>query len=279
MTQPSPTDALARAVPELLGARYGAATVPAIATTPTIDGQLAHRSVREFTTEDVTEEELAAIVAAASSASSSSNQQWWSVIAIRDRARKESVRGFAGGQEFIVAAPVFLIWVADLSRAELIAGAHEAPAAGLPFLETTLTAVVDTALAAQNAAVAAESLGLGITYVGGVRNHPLEIAELLGLPPRTFAVFGLAVGRPDPDERADIRPRLPQSVVLHRERYRSAAIGELAGHDADLRAYFARFDRPRGWFEAVLARIAGPSGLHGRHRIREQLAQRGLSAE
>lgn len=268
-----------RSVAELLAARYGAAAAPDIAVTATIAGQLAHRSVRAFTAQDVSEPELAAIVAAASSASTSSNQQWWSVIAIRDAERKERVRALAGGQEFIAQAPVFLVWVADLSRAEQIAGAHDAPVAGLPFLETTLTAVVDTALAAQNAAVAAESLGLGITYVGGARNHPLELAELLGLPPRAFAVFGLAVGHPDPHEHADIRPRLPQSVVLHRERYRSAELGELAEHDDELRRYFTRFGRPRGWFEAVLARIAGPAGLHGRHRIREQLRERGLSAD
>ena len=42
-----------------------------------------------------------------------------------------------------------------------------------------LTAVVDASLAAQNAATAAEGMGLGICYVGGARNHPRELAELL----------------------------------------------------------------------------------------------------
>jgi nitroreductase len=266
------------AVRASLAARYGDGAVPTIAVTDTILEQLAHRSVRAFTPRDVGDDEVRAIVAAASSASTSSNQQWWSVIAVRDPAIKEEIRALAGGQGFIAAAPVFLVWIADLSRAVTIAREGDRPTGGLPYLETTITAIVDTALAAQNAAVAAESLGLGITFVGGVRNNPLELAALLGLPHRSVAVVGLAVGHPDPAEAADVRPRLPQSVVLHHDRYRDATIDELRPTDADLRRYFARFGRDRGWFDSVLSRIRGPEGLHGRHRIREQLDERGLSS-
>ena len=76
------------------------------------------------------------------------------------------------------------------------------------------------ALAAQNAAAAAESLGLGMVYIGGMRNHPEEVAALLELPPEVFAVFGMCVGTPDPAHPAEVKPRPPQTVVLHHERYR-----------------------------------------------------------
>ncbi|MDR6322219.1 hypothetical protein J3R03_006415 [Actinoplanes couchii] len=85
---------------------------------------------------------------------------------------------------------------------------------GADYLETTVIGFVDTALAAQNAVVAAESLGLGTVFVGAVRNHPEEVADELGLPPHAVAAFGLAVGEPDPDEAAGIKPRLPQAAVL-----------------------------------------------------------------
>ena len=49
--------------------------------------------------------------------------------------------------------------------------------------------------------MAAESFGLGTVCVGAMRNHPEEVARELGLPPHVFAVFGLAVGWPDPAER------------------------------------------------------------------------------
>ncbi|WP_373460433.1 nitroreductase family protein [Paenibacillus sp. V4I7] len=45
-----------------------------------------------------------------------------------------------------------------------------------------MISTIDAALAAQNAAVAAESLGLGIVYIGGIRDKPKEISELLLLP-------------------------------------------------------------------------------------------------
>ena len=94
-----------------------------------------------------------------------------------------------------------------------------------------------SALAAQNAVVAAESLGLGTVYVGGLRNRPIEVAAELELPPNAFAAFGLSIGYPDPAVPTAVK-RLPQSLVLHRERYaasdESAAI---AAYDATLTAF------------------------------------------
>ena len=78
-------------------------------------------------------------------------------------------------------------------------------------------AVVDTALAGQNAAVAAESLGLGVCYVGGIRDEVAKVAEALRLPPRTFALFALTVGFPA--KTSQVRHRLPMDVVVHYEVY------------------------------------------------------------
>ena len=83
-------------------------------------------------------------------------------------------------------------------------------------------------LAAQNALIALELLGYGGVYIGGIRNKPEEVAKELDLPPGVFAVFGMAVGRPDPAKAGGVRPRLGQGAVLHREQYaleRGAARG------------------------------------------------------
>ncbi|CAM5624427.1 FMN reductase (NADPH) OS=Lysinibacillus sphaericus OX=1421 GN=nfrA1 PE=3 SV=1 [Lysinibacillus sphaericus] len=42
--------------------------------------------------------------------------------------------------------------------------------------------------------IAAESMGYGICYIGGVRNKPEEISELLNLPDYVFPLFGLTIG-------------------------------------------------------------------------------------
>ncbi len=58
--------------------------------------------------------------------------------------------------------------------------------------------MIDAALAAQNAVVALESLGLGTCYIGAIRNDPETVARELALPEGVFPVFGLTVGFPDP---------------------------------------------------------------------------------
>lgn len=258
-------------------ARYGDPTLDLPVTSDVLALQLSRRSVRKFGPRDVTEGELTALVAAAQSAPTSSNLQPWSVVAVRDPARKARLAALAGDQSFVAQAPLFLVWVADLGRARRLADRAQVPLDAADYLETTLIGFVDTALAAQNAVVAAQSLGLGTVFVGAVRNHPAEVAAELGLPPHTVATFGLAVGTPDPSEQADIKPRLPQAAVLHHETYDArAADAHIPAYDERLAAYFRRFGQTGDWSSRVLARLRGPASMAGRHRLRETLERLGL---
>ena len=258
-------------------ARYGdpSATLPVVNDVLAL--QLAHRSVRGFGPRDVTGDELTALIAAAQSAATSSNLQPWSVVAVRDPERKQRLAVLAGNQAFIARAPLFLVWIADLSRARRLAGRAGVPLDATDYLEATLVGFVDTALAAQNAVVAAESLGLGSVFVGGIRDHPEQVAAELGLPPHAVAAFGLAVGEPDPSERAGVKPRLPQAAVLHHEVYDAAAAdAHIATYDERLATYNRRFGLRGGWSERVLSRLRGPESLSGRHTLRATLEKLGL---
>lgn len=257
--------------------RYGDPQATVGVDNETLRGQLAHRSVRKFTAHAVSDEQLTAIVAAAQSAPTSSNLQPWSVIAVRDPQRKARLAALAAEQEFINEAPLLLVWIADLGRVRRLAERRRAPLDGADYLESTIIGFVDTALAAQNAVVAAESLGLGTVFVGALRNHPLEVAEELSLPPHSIATFGLAVGTPHPDEQAGVKPRLPQQAVLHTERYDAeSADAYLPLYDDRLADYNSRYGLPGSWTERVLDRLAGPESLRGRHVLREKLVRRGL---
>jgi nitroreductase len=259
------------------GVRYGDPDFVLGTTSPVIEHQLRHRSVRAFLPTPVTEAELQAIVAAASSAATSSNLQSWSVVAVTDPERKRRLSDLAAGQTFIAEAPLFLVWVADLDRSHRLAERNSKPLDATLYLESTLLGVIDTALAAQNAVVALESLGLGSVFVGVVRNHPAEFADELGLPPHSVAVFGLAVGHPDPAENADVKPRLPQTAVLHRETYDAgAADAGLPAYDERLAAYNHAHGLTGAWTERVLARLAGAAALAGRDKLRTVLERRGL---
>lgn len=239
--------------------------------------QLAHRSVRRFLPDPVDDARLHAIVAAAQSAPTSSNLQAWSVIAVRDPDRKRRLSVLANNQGFIDDAPLFLVWVADLGRARRLATRRAVPLDATDYLESTIIGFVDTALAAQNAVVAAESLGLGTVFVGAIRNHPLEVADELRLPDHAIATFGLAIGRPDPTEPAGVKPRLPQAAVLHRETYDAAAAdSHVDTYDETLTGYNSRHGLDGDWSTRVLARLAGAESLHGRENLRAQLEARGL---
>ncbi|WP_436536562.1 NADPH-dependent oxidoreductase [Actinoplanes sp. HUAS TT8] len=261
---------------DLHAARYGDPDARGILT-DVIQLQLARRSVRRFTDRDVTEDELTALVAAAQSAPTSSNLQVWSVIAVRDPDRRARLAALAGNQAFVAQAPLFLVWIADLDRAHRLAGRAGTEVAATEYLESSVITFVDAALAAQNAVVAAASLGLGTVFVGAVRNHPEEIAAELRLPPHSVAVFGLAVGEPDPTEAAGVKPRLPQAAVLHHETYDAeAADAHIPAYDQRLAAYNQRYGLSGGWSDRVIARLRGPESLSGRHRLREILDRLGL---
>lgn len=241
-----------------------------------VRGLMAHRSVRAFSAAPVPQGTLEAAIAAAQSASSSCNFQAWSVIAVTDPQRRARLAKLAGDQAFIAQAPLFLVWVADLSRLEHVADAHAQPHVALDYLESFTMAVADTSFAAQNAAAAFESFGLGIVYVGAVRNHPGEIASELGLPPRTVAVFGMCVGHPDRKQPTAIKPRLPQSAVLHHEKYAGSEV-EVPAYDATMMQFRAEQGMsPQDWSTTVIGRIRDAKALHGRDRLREELVRRGF---
>jgi len=267
------------AVTQALRARYGS-DLPDIGDSwnGVLANLLAHRSVRAYRPDPVPERTVETLVAAAQSAPSSSNLQTWSVIVVEDEARKARLAEFAGSQKHIVEAPLFLVWLADLSRAERLAQRSGHPDDGLPFLETFLVAVIDAALAAQNAVVAAESLGLGSVYIGAIRNKPVAVAQELGLPANVVAAFGLCVGYPDATRPARVKPRLRQDVVIHHERYSDAGDETgIAAYDATLRGFQTSEGLPAiGWTEAVLKRLGSVRSLNGRDRLVEEVRALGF---
>jgi len=243
---------------------------------------LAHRSVRRFTSEPLPEGAVELLVASAQSASSSSNLQLWSVIDVRDPARRAALYEVAGRQAHILECPSLLVWVADLNRPTALAEQQGTGHAGLDYLEMFLMASIDTALAAQNAVVAAEALGFGVVYIGALRNDPERVAEVLGLPQRAYAVFGLCVGWPHAEAEGAVKPRLPRSVVLHRDEYQSVAAQRsvLEEYDERMSAFYTQQRMPvpaGGWSRHSSERIATVAALRGRDRLRLALNALGFA--
>jgi nitroreductase len=253
---------------DLLRRRYGSDQPASTAEWNTaLEAILSHRSVRTYLPKPVPESVLQLIVAAAQSAPTSPSLQAWSVVAVEDPERRKKLAELASPNLQIISAPLFLVWVADLSRLRKITTNQGRTGEGLDYLESFLLATIDATLAAQNALVALESLGFGTCYIGGIRNHPAEVGELLGLPPEAFAVFGMTVGYPDPAVETEVKPRLPQSVVLHREQYQAAPPeADLSTYDDTMRSFqTGQGMAVRGWTSVVASRIADAPALKGRH--------------
>ncbi|MDI1284554.1 MAG: NADPH-dependent oxidoreductase [Reyranella sp.] len=273
---PSKTEALER--------RYGAGALkewqgpPASPWNETIALMLDHRSVRSYRPDPLPPGTLETLIAAAQSAATSSNMQWVSAVAITDPAKKKVLAEIAGNQKHIEQCPLYICWVADMSRNQRISDAEKTDFECMPWLESFMVACVDASLAAQNAVVAAESLGLGTVYIGAMRNDPIKVAELLGLPPQSFVVFGLCVGYADGKAKSEVKPRLPQSIVLHKERYdatKEAAIR--ATYDAEMSKFSARHElQAATWTQRVLNRLGPIKSMNGRETIRASLKKLGF---
>jgi hypothetical protein len=118
----------------------------------------------------------------------------------------------SGGQQHVARAAEFWVFCADFNRLLQIC-----PDAQLGLAEQLLLGAVDTAMMAQNALVAAESLGLGGVYIGGIRNSIEEVTELLKLPQHVLPLFGLCLGWPA--DNPEVKPRMPAAMLVHENAY------------------------------------------------------------
>lgn len=257
-------------------ARYGSGTPPhPLPWNETAALLLGHHSVRAYRADPLPEGTLELLVAAAQSAATSSNMQTWSVVAVTEPATKALLAKVAADQKHIEQCPLFLVFLADLSRAARIAERQGEPLQNLPYLETFLVSAIDAALAAQNAVVAAESLGLATVYIGALRNGPEAVAASLALPKGAMAVFGLCIGYAQESVLAGVRPRLPQAAVLHRERYDHAEEAALIGrYDPVFEA--SRHGGGGPWTARVRNRLGRLPSLAGRERLRDILSRLGF---
>ncbi|ARJ40607.1 nitroreductase A [Pantoea alhagi] len=203
--------------------------------TPTIELLRTHRSIRAFTDQPISDEQREAIIAAAQSASTSSFLQCSSIIRITDKALREQMVTLSGGQQYVAQAAEFWVFCADFQRNLQIC-----PEAQLGLAEQLLLGCVDTAIMGQNAMVAAESLGLGGVYIGGIRNNIEQVTGLLGLPQHVLPLFGMCLGWPQ--HEPDVKPRMPATMLVHENRYQPLDRHQLDEYDRQLEAYYQQRD-------------------------------------
>lgn len=245
-----------------------AAPVPSAAlrtptTTPvtnsTIAAQLAHRTIRAYTDEPVGEDAVATLLDVARHSATASFQQQVTVIRVLDPAVREQLH-LASGQPYVGGdRGELFVFVVDLHRNAVLRERAGAPLEPLERTSLFLSGVEDAVIAAQNVVVAAESLGLGTTYLGSIIGDVRRVIRALRLPTRTYPILGLLVGHPAQDPQ--YKPRLPREIVVGTDAYPQFEehADAVAVYDAEVEQYYDLRDTSRrvDSFSAQIARTLG----------------------
>lgn len=224
----------------------------------TIQTILSHRSIRKFSTQPIDKAQLETIIQAGLAASSSSMLQVVSIIRVTDPEKRTLLAQYAGNQAYVENAAEFLVFCIDYQRHATIN-----PKVQADFTELTLIGAVDSGIMAQNCLLAAESMGLGGVYIGGLRNNAQQVDELLELPENTAILFGMCLGHPE--QSPEIKPRLPAKVVVHENQYQPLKLEDIEVYDQTMHDYYASRSsnqKQSTWSEEVTTKLAGESRPH-----------------
>ena len=230
---------------------------------PTIDLLKAHRSIRQFQNRPIQTDLFQDLIKAGQAAASSNFFQAVTIIRVTDLKKRAKLASLANNQAFVETAAEFLVFCADMNRAASCCDLHGAEA-NTGFTEQFIIATVDAALVAQNIVVASESAGLGICYIGALRNNPAEVSTVLDLPHDTYPVFGICLGWPDQDP--EVKPRLPIDVVLRENSYSNGTVGvNFDDYDEVIRGYYATRSsnqKSMSWSEQMSGMLSKESRPH-----------------
>ena len=222
-----------------------------------------HRSIRKFTTEEISAEQIRTIIEAGQRASTSSNVMAYSVIGITDKNIKKELQKVSG-QPYVENNGYLFVICADLNR-NLHLGTSEEQEKIKVIIESTeqfIVATIDAALVTQNMVIATESLGLGACFLGSLRNDINRVDELLELPDYVIPLYGLAIGYPN--HQPETKPRLPFEAVFHENTYDSNKKQFVTEYDEILQTYYqerSTNNKAETWTEQMRSKYTVPTRM------------------
>jgi len=170
------------------------------------------KSVRVFEDRPIEPEVKQAVLEAAIQAPSAGNMALYTILDITDPEMKRQLSVSCDNQPFIATAPMVLVFCADYRRwydvfCKFVDEVRK------PDMGDLFLAEADTLIAAQNAVVAAHSLGLGSCYIGDITENFEFHKELLKLPQYVVPTAMLVLGYPTEQQKE--RPKPPRHNVSH----------------------------------------------------------------
>ena len=201
------------------------------------------KSIRAHENKDIPEDIKDEIIKAARKAPTAGNMMLYSIIEVTDQSKKDILAKTCDNQPFIAKAPLVLLFLADYQRwydyfinsqvPELCKRMNiemRKPQEGDLFL-----ACSDVNIAAQNAVIAAESLGVGSCYIGDIMENYEIHRELFDLPQYVFPMVLLCFGYPTKQQRErEQARRFDKKFIVFKDKYRKLSKEEFNNLHKDL---------------------------------------------
>ena len=181
-----------------------------------IEHQLEHRTVREFTDQPIADDVVRSLMEVANRTATSNGMQSYSIIRITDAEKRAKIASICN-QEYVKRVPELWIYVVDCFRNARIAEEMGVKKESSADMDRFFQGFTDACLAAQNVTNAVESMGYGAVYFGSILNDPEGMIEILELPKLTFPALGMGFGVP-----AEVpwqKPRMDLSLKVFENGY------------------------------------------------------------
>ncbi|MDE6490682.1 MAG: nitroreductase family protein [Muribaculaceae bacterium] len=175
------------------------------------------RTIRKYSAQEVPDSMISEMLEAAMQAPTTGNMQLYSVVVTRSEDGKRALAPAHFNQPSVTSSSAVLTFCADFNR--FVKWCRESGAdPGYDNFQSFVSAMLDTAIVAQQFCTIAEMRGLGTCYLGTTTWNAPQIASALELPSMVVPVITVTVGYPAEDVAAS--DRLPIEAVVHNERYR-----------------------------------------------------------
>jgi nitroreductase len=183
-----------------------------------------HRTIRKYIDKDIDPKLLEQLLEAACRASNTGNMQAYSVIVTTDQAIKDQLSPAHFNQPMVKTVPAVLTFCADFNRFSKWCEQRQAEP-GYDNFQSFMATAIDALIVAQTFCIAAESVGLGICYLGTTTYNAQDIISALDLPQLVVPITTVTVGYPDgmPNQT----DRLPSNAVIHYETYKKFSADDI----------------------------------------------------
>jgi FMN reductase (NADPH) len=234
-----------------------------------IETILSRRTIRQYKPQPIPPEDMARIIACAQRAPTGGGMQIYTLMRVTDRDLRAQIAHLANDQAHVRDAAEFFVICADVHRNQTLIEYRGGQPSHAPLM-SMFYGITDAIIAASYMAAAAEALGYGICFVGGIQNALDQVARLLALPQGVLPIVGLCIGVPD-ESAGQQRPRMPADIVVRENEY-----GQLTPADME-RCYSAMVSASsRGDWYLTVSRYFGADGVM---ETREPIARRALEQQ